>query len=92
MKINFNNYTRPIWTFCYPAADFYSTFCWKIIIFEYRMLTGLLREENAVPVNDRKRKKDAKDNKKRDGAAPPLDRIPLPNIPVAVLKGSLPFW
>lgn len=50
------------------------------------MLAGLLREENAVSLNDRKRKKDAKDNKKRDGAAPPLDRIPLPNIPTTVIN------
>lgn len=50
------------------------------------MLAGLLREENAVSLNDRKRKKDAKDNKKRDGAAPPLDRIPLPNVPTTVIN------
>jgi hypothetical protein len=50
------------------------------------MLTGLLREETAVPINDRKRKKDAKDNKKREGAGPPNDRIPLPNLPTNIVN------
>jgi hypothetical protein len=50
------------------------------------MLPGLLREENAILSVDRKRKKDGKDNKKRDGTAPSLDRIPLPAIPPAVLQ------
>jgi len=50
------------------------------------MLSGLLREENALPLVDRKRKKDAKDTRKRDGAAPPLDRIPLPAVPLSIIQ------
>lgn len=50
------------------------------------MLAGLLREENSPFLVDRKRKKDAKDNKRRDGTAPQLDRIPLPTVPASVVK------
>jgi hypothetical protein len=51
------------------------------------MLHGLLRDELVAQVPDRKRKtKDTKDSKKRDGAAPPNDRIPLPSVPPTVLS------
>ncbi|KAI6203437.1 TFIID-NTD2 domain-containing protein [Aphelenchoides besseyi] len=44
-----------------------------------RMLTGLLRED-AVALGGVKRKKDQKGDKKRENAAPPIDRIPLPPL------------
>ncbi|CAD5206328.1 unnamed protein product [Bursaphelenchus okinawaensis] len=51
------------------------------------MFFGTNRDEGVPGLTDKKRKnKDFKDAKKKDGNAPPADRIPMPPLPESVLN------